>query len=131
MSEERGNRRDDAHSKPQTAATRTMGVQGHGQDTEDDRLLSHLQRIKATDSKMLFLADHGYVLAGAALCFLMGTMVSLVIVWIIILICNRQIALERIHTQTKIAGVYAEYNFRHPTQPKKRKTPDLTRHVIF
>ena len=121
MSQERGNRREDAHSNTETAAARTMGVQGHGPDTEDDRLLSDLQRVKAADSKMLFMADHGYVLAGAALCFLMGTMVSLVIVWIIILICNRQIALERIHTQTKIAGVYAEYNFRHPT-PKKRKT---------
>ncbi|XP_055334627.1 uncharacterized protein LOC129585796 isoform X2 [Paramacrobiotus metropolitanus] len=65
---------------------------------------------KPGDSKMVFIAEYGYLLAGGSVCFLLGVILTLVFVWIIILICNRQIALERIGTQSKVAHAYAEYS---------------------
>ncbi|OQV21344.1 hypothetical protein BV898_04824 [Hypsibius exemplaris] len=106
-----------------TTATPTSlktGVRSARQTAETDPCLGSEggQPFKAQESKMLFLAEHGCVLTGGTLCFLMGAMVSLVIVWIIILICNRQIAVERIGAQTKIAGLYGEFHSRSQTNMK-------------
>ena len=99
-----------------------MGIRSARPTAEEEGLLqsSPLPPFKPSKAgKFLFLAEHGYILAGGTLCFFLGAVVSLVIVWIIILICNRQITVERIGAQTKIAGVYAEFNGR--SQAMKRR----------
>lgn len=103
-----------------------MGPQSDGKPAHDhNNAITQIPSARSSESKMVFIAEYGYLLAGGGLCFLLGIMLTLVIVWIIILICNRQIAMERIGAQSKIAATYVEYSMQNEALRKRESIPAI------